>query len=289
MTLECTTRGLPLSRQKSKLRGNRLKSGVSGFRPKRLRCANLFWRKNLKCVFNVNTLQIIYPMKTHFPRNPGFSLVDLSMVALLIVVMAAFALSTHTSISKGTRLPQAERMLTDQLKLARQYAVTRNHPVEVRFIRYGDGEMPGEKASDPSTGFYRAIQTFEMLENGSTVPIDQPQLLPQNIIMSANEHSTLLTHADLQPPRRAFNSPSSSGVTSDPALPRGIDWNYDYVSFRFFPSGGTDLNSTNGVAWCATLQSVLERTTGGRLPPNFVTLQLDPVTGAVQLFRPDVN
>jgi uncharacterized protein (TIGR02596 family) len=222
-------------------------------------------------------------MRTFPFKNSAFSLVELFIVALLLAVMAAFALSTPSTVVKGSHLSQAERLLTDQFKLARQEAITRNHRVEVRLIRFGDPESPGESASDPSTGFYRAIQLFDVLDNGSSAPLDKPQLLPQAIVMSSDEHSTLLSHADLQPPQHAGDHQGAN-----PSLPRGIDRNYEYVSFRFLPDGGTSLNSTNGVTWCATLRRLVDKPDGPKPPPNFVTLQLDPVAGTVQLFRPSM-
>jgi len=227
-------------------------------------------------------------MKTRSSSTSAFSLIELFIVVLLIAVMAAFALSTPSTIVKGSYLSQAEHLLTDQFKFARQEAMTRNHHVEVRLIRYGDPETPGESAGDPSSGYYRAIQLFEVLENGSIVQLDKAQLLPQGIIISPDEHSTLLTHADLQPPLRATRTSSDDHPGADPALPRGVDWNYEYVAFRFHPEGGTNLNSTNGVSWCATLRRLVDRPNGSKPPDNFVTLQLDPVAGTVRLFRPSL-
>ena len=228
-------------------------------------------------------------MTTHASHNRAFSVIELFIVALLIVAMAAVAISIGSTTLNGSQLSQAERILTDQFKLARQQAVTRNHHVEVRLIRYGTPETPGESASDPSTGFYRAVQLLEVLDNGSVVPLDKPQLLPQSVVINAGEPSTLLSHSDLQPARHASKDAAADGTGGDPSLPRGVEWNYEYVSFRFLPDGGTNLNSTNGVIWSATLQNMNVKPASARLPENFVTLQLDPVAGTVRLFRPSVS
>jgi uncharacterized protein (TIGR02596 family) len=228
-------------------------------------------------------------MKAHSPGNHGSSLVELFIVTLIIVVMAVFGLSNPSSLFKGSQLSQAEHILTDQLKLARQQAVTRNHSIEVRFIRYGDPESPGERADDPSSGFFRTLQLLEVLDNGSRVPLDKPQVLPQGIVMNSGEYSTLLHHAHLPPPQRASRTASANSTGGDPSLPRGIDWNYDYRAFRFLPDGGTNLNSTNGVTWCVTLHDLAGKPTGARPPNNFATLQLDPVVGTVRPFRPSVQ
>jgi uncharacterized protein (TIGR02596 family) len=227
-------------------------------------------------------------MRTHASKNHGFSLLELLVVILIIGIIAAFVTPAATTILKGSQLSQAEQILTDQIKLARQQAVTKNHNIEVRFIRYGDPEMPGEKANTPSSGFFRAIQVMEVLDSGAVVPLDKPQLLPQSIIVSPSTLSTLVSHPDMQPVKQAKKQKASDGSGGDPGLPRGIDWNYEYVSFRFLPDGGTSLNSTNGVIWCITLHDHTAQPQGSVPPPNFVTLQLDPVAGSVRLFRPSV-
>ena len=225
----------------------------------------------------------------HSSKRHGFSLIELLVVILIIAIIAVFVTPAASTILKGSQLSQAEQILTDQIKLARQQALTKNHNVEVRFIRYGDPEMPGEQANMPSTGFYRAIQVFDVLDNGAVVPLDKPVLLPQAIIVSPGTLSTLVSHADMQPSKQAKKQKSSDGTGGDPGLPRGIDWNYDFVSFRFLPDGSTSLNSTNGVVWCVTLHNFNDRPSGNVPPPNFVTLQLDPVAGSVRLYRPTVG
>lgn len=227
-------------------------------------------------------------MRTHASKNPGFSLLELLVVILIIGIVAAFVTPAASTILKGSHLSQAEQVLTDQIKLARQQAVTKNHSIEVRFIRYGDPELPGERADTPSTGFFRAIQVMEVLDSGAVVPLDKPQLLPLSIIVSPGSLSTLVSHTDLLPVKKARKEKSPDGTGGDPSLPRGIDWNYEFVSFRFMPDGGTSLNSTTGTIWCITLHNANERPAGGVPPPNFVTLQLDPVAGSIRLFRPSV-
>ena len=226
-------------------------------------------------------------MRTFSPKNRAFSLLELIAVILIIGIIAAFVIPAMPTILRGTQMTQAEQILTDQVKLARQFAVTRNHSVQVRFIRYADPEAPGEQGADITTGYYRAIPLVEILDNGAAVPIDKPQLLPTSIVINAGNFSTLISNSDMQPPKHASKARSGDDG-GDPGLPRGIDWNYDYVSFRFLPDGSTNLNSTSGVVWCVTLHNINDKPTGNTPPPNFVTLQVDPVSGAVRIYRPTV-
>ena len=228
-------------------------------------------------------------MRTHSSNRRAFSLLELLAVILIIGIVAVFVTPAISTILRGSQISQAEQMLTDQVKLARQLALTKNRSIEVRFIRYGDPEIPGEQKTNPASGSYRAIQILEVLDSGVILPLDKPQLLPQATVLNAGSLSTLISdgtmtvkHANAE--RQVVNGIESGG---DPALPRGIERNYDFVAFRFLRDGSTNLTQT-GTAWCVTLHNMNDKPTGTNLPSNFVTLQIDPVSGAVRIFRPSV-
>ena len=105
-------------------------------------------------------------MSMHTSKRHGFSLIELLVVILIIAIIAVFVTPAASTILKGSQLSQAEQVITDQIKLARQQAVTKNHNVEVRFIRYGDPEMPGEKADTPSSGLpgFLPMMAFSMFQ-----------------------------------------------------------------------------------------------------------------------------
>lgn len=248
-------------------------------------------------------------MKTSSSRIRGFSLIELLVVVFIIAIIATFVALAAPSILRGSQLAQGSQILADQVSLARQYALSKNHPVEVRFIRFADPEVPGEY--DPSggaqptpNGNYRAIQILETMDavdptTGDFVrlPLDKPALLPQAIVMNQGVLSTLIKDASAAP-----NAPSKiSGVAggNDPQLPKSVTVNgkavpvpYDYVYFRFLPDGSTNLplqskSDPNG-AWCVTLQNINDPAKPNTPPPNFFTLQIDPVSGTIKQFRPGI-
>jgi hypothetical protein len=111
--------------------------------------------------------------------------------------------------------------------------------------------------------------------------------LPDTIIMNKEEKlSSLLTS-------KKEVSPNHS---TDPKLPRGVDYNYKYSLFRFYPDGSTNLSPTgdpdNG-RWYVTIHALSDSATGtgeGIVPPaNFCTVQIDPVSGTTKSFRPGIK
>ena len=135
-----------------------------------------------------------------------------------------------------------------------------------------------EKAN-PASGNYRAMQIFEVLDSGAAVPLDKAQVFPQAIVFNRGNLSTILSDPSAEVKTAANN---------DPAMSRGVDRNYQYVKFLYLRDGGTDLKSTGGTAWCVTLQNINDPPDGAKLPANFVTVQVDPVSGAMRIFRPSL-
>src|SRR5688572_6612010 len=125
-------------------------------------------------------------------RARAFSLIELLVVCAIIGVIIGFTIPAVTTMMRGSQLTQGSQVLTDQLSLARQLALTRNRPVEVRFYKFADPETPGEDVKEQSTWRYRAFQTFEVLDNGAILPLGKIQMLPSTVIMNEGKLSSLL-------------------------------------------------------------------------------------------------
>jgi uncharacterized protein (TIGR02596 family) len=183
---------------------------------------------------------------------------------------------------RGSDLTQGAQMVNDQLSLAKQRAVSRNRMVEVRFYRYADPEIPGESASDPSTGHFRALQLFEFTPdpNGSSgiaEPLDKVRALPGSMILASGSTLSTLLNQPKRPSKKA------SSLTIRHPIPR-VGEAYEYVAFRFGTDGSTDLTKTD--RWFLTVHDAASGDDRTEPPPNFATIQVDPANGNLRIFRP---
>ncbi|HYR57249.1 MAG TPA: Verru_Chthon cassette protein D [Chthoniobacteraceae bacterium] len=215
-------------------------------------------------------------------RRRAFSLIELIIVISVIVIIAAFTMPAMNTILRGSNMTQASGLIVGQLSIARQQALSRNRPVEVRFYRFADPETPGETVADPSTGQFRAMQLFEVQQSGVALPIDKMQRLPGGVIFAYAPGTGLSSLID----KGTAGAPTqASADQTAPRLPRGVDMNYEYVSFRFQQDGSTNKNPTG--KWFITLISINDKLAASdKPPPNFFTVQIDPVSGVTKTYRP---
>lgn len=225
----------------------------------------------------------------------AFSLVELLVVMSIIVIIASFAVPAIGTILRGSQLTQSSQQVIDHIALARQMALSRNRNMQVRFYKFGDPETPGQTATDPSTGYFRALQTFEILDNGAAIPVSKPIRLPNAVLINESvQLSTLIN----QTSARTYKTKGDL-APSDPTIPDStVGKNYEYAAFDFRSDGSTNLPSAgaatggSGVGgkdtWFFTMHGV--SVDGGSKatskPDNYVTVQVDPVTGITRVFRP---
>lgn len=204
----------------------------------------------------------------------AFSLLELLVAMAIFAVIAVFAAPAVTSLLRGSKIQEGAQIITSQLSMARQQALTHSRAVEVRFLCYGDPEHPGESPGDPSSWRFQAVHLLEIDDAGTAVPLGKTVRLPEGLVLDDAKYSSLI-------------SESAQGVQTPgkdhPDLPRGIGRRYRYSSFRFHPDGSTDLSPTR--RWYVTLVAAHDRT-GDQLPPNYVTIQIDPLGGTLRTFRP---
>ncbi len=220
-------------------------------------------------------------------RVAAFTLVEMLVVMGIIVILITIVAPASSTILKGNDLTQGGQDLSSQIAVARQSALTQNHPVEVRFYQYGDASKPGESVADPTSGRFRAMQSFAISEAGVATPLDKRHNLPNTVLIdSGTTLSTLIGNA-------SANGASGSGpirTTAPQAYPLPeIGKNYNSVAFRFFPDGSTNLPLAAGTtvnSWFITLHSSQYGDHPPTVPPNFMTIQIDASNGHTREFRP---
>ncbi|PTY03628.1 hypothetical protein DB346_07090 [Verrucomicrobia bacterium LW23] len=202
----------------------------------------------------------------------GFSLVELLIVLGIVSVLMLIMIPVTNSMVQSYQLSSTSQIIQNQLAQARQMAVTSGSAVQVRLYF-----LPGAQAPATATpSVWRGMQCFvegDVTGSGAAAvapltPVSMPVYFKSPaIILNNNQRSTILT---LTP----------SAPTAAEMLPP-FNQNYSYVSFRFRPTGETDLPET---ANCITVTLDRAPVAAQGLPANFRTLQINCRNGTVRSF-----
>ena len=214
------------------------------------------------------------------------TLIELLAVICLVGLLTGVGVPALSSLLRSGDLNAAAQLLSDQMSLARQMALSSNRQIEVRLYRFADPQMSGE-----TTPKFRAIQLFEVPENPTagtgrsgyravTKCIRLPG--PSIIVDSGNPLSTLIGSAG-----SAGTVPSVlSGSELGHALP-AVGTAYTAICFSFLPDGSTNLPpQTIQNQWFLTVHEVREGDNLPASPSNFATVQIHPSNGKTRIYRP---
>ncbi len=183
----------------------------------------------------------------------GFSLVEMLVVLAVTAVLMAMIVPAISSMGASWRLTQAGSALRGQLQLARQLSVSRNLNVVVSLAK--QAEQSG------ATQFNTIILEYHK-PDGKTEQAARTVVLPAGYaIADQADWSSIMT--------RTLTNVTNAGKT----LP--------CVQIQYRPGGSLALNSATN--WFLTVHRAGVESGPDR---NFITLQLDPVTGTVKAFQP---
>lgn len=208
-------------------------------------------------------------------HSRAFSLVELLTVIAIAVAIMAIVGPAVAPLFRASKVTTAASLLTDNINLARQTALTQNMDVEMRIYKTASG-------TDATNLQYRAFRLFKVdPDNGSVPrPLGKTCYLPEPAIIA--ESTSLSTLLD-------YTNTSRSGLTRGEETLPGTSTQISYVSFRFRANGGTNLTPVNPPDgnWYLTiyLQNDPKAASTG-IPANYFTAQIDPVTGRVRGYRP---
>ncbi|GEP42280.1 Verru_Chthon cassette protein D [Brevifollis gellanilyticus] len=211
----------------------------------------------------------------HLPirlSKAAFTLIELCVGVGTVLLLVALTTPTLLDVLDANRMTQAADLVQGRLTEARGIAVTFASDVEVRIFR-NSITPPVDGGSGQGIQVFRLREVDAAAEEGDAeeplsiefVPEGDEDPLPNSVgISTSDEFSSLWT------------LPERTLVTDQGERP--------YVAFRFRPDGSTDLAETT--SWTLTLvrQPTADPTV---LSKNFVALQLDPVTGHINSFRPE--
>ena len=190
----------------------------------------------------------------------AFSLIELLVVVAIIGLLMTAAVPALNSVLENGRLTQAAAMLVNQFTLARQKASAENKNITLRFIR--------KDTSSP----YDRIQLVTLDSASNATPVTRLTTLPMQTAIASDPALTSLMSL----------TESTASSARDPSIPE-LGTSYRFIQCTFRPRGSLDLNIQSN--WFATvvLQRNASKTTA---PANFATIQVDPVNGGLQVYRP---
>ena len=190
----------------------------------------------------------------------AFSLIELLVVVAIIGLLMTAAVPALNSVLENGRLTQAATLVVNQFTLARQKATAENKNITLRFIR-----------KDTSSSYDR-IQLVTLDSANNATPVSRLTTLPMQTAIASDTGLTSLMSL----------TESTANSTQDPSLPE-LGTSYLYKQCTFRPRGSLDLNIQSN--WFATV--VLQRNASNpTAPANFATIQIDPVNGGLQVYRP---
>jgi uncharacterized protein (TIGR02596 family) len=179
-----------------------------------------------------------------FKNSPAFSLVELLVVISIISIISAAAIGGLSNVSRSTNLASAAQRLGDQFAVARQTAVARNLPVEVRIYK-----LPDFNSTTGGATLWRGLQLF-IKDGTNEVPASRPLFFPQRVIISEN--------ADVSP----LLSGLGAELTPTSNVGAYTTANVRYKSFTIRPNGTlTSSNSIPDTDWFLTVHHENDPTT----------------------------
>lgn len=200
----------------------------------------------------------------------GFTLIESLAVICILGLIIAIATPSMLNAIKATRLTAAGELITGKIVEAQGLALTFASDVELRIYK-----APVEKPADGNSGQF--LRLFQLVENNDVSveggeaeiaklePVGPREKFPDGIAISDQTNFTSL-----------WNLTPNEDQTEDDGR--------QYVAIRFRPDGSTDLAETG--QWYLTLldNSQADPTT---LPSNFYTIQMDPITAKLEIYRPE--
>jgi uncharacterized protein (TIGR02596 family) len=198
-------------------------------------------------------------------KKRGFTLVELLVVVTIMLILAAISVPAISGLLESSNITQGGQVLASQISLARQVAAALNCNVEVRLLQ----------APNSTPAYYTAIQLWAPVPpSGTNVAVNRLINLPQGAVISGDTSTLSPVLANLS---STANTMTIAGVVTN------------YVSFKISPTGMVTTGSVTPYTAIASLYLTvvpLKSAAATSAPKNYVTVQINPVTGTQLVYRP---
>ncbi|MDP1589047.1 MAG: Verru_Chthon cassette protein D [Prosthecobacter sp.] len=206
-------------------------------------------------------------MKTpsHKNRQHGFTIVELIIVVTIISMLLAFGTPYVLSSLQAASLTSSGDLLMQKISQAQQRALTENRPVSLQFYFYDQDGIDACHAVqlvsvDPATNV--------------TVPLENP--------VYWSDGRAVLASGALSPIFAQIAPADTGEVEFEPFRSREAT----FFRVRFYPGGSTSLAVPLRQAYVTLIASNRHEEEMTEPPPNYYTVQIDPVAGRVRSYRP---
>jgi type II secretory pathway pseudopilin PulG len=229
------------------------------------------------------------------------------MVIVIAVVSMVLALAVPNimGVLRAMRVTQGGDMVMSLFSEAMETANAMGRSVEVRLYRSSSASGSGDEPFDSIL----VLEYYQPGENdprgpsgGNPLPLASPLAvvrrplarLPDGTVMSSSaEMSTLTTSAALDPATAGGGGAGGGAgggiqvmMRQGTTLSRYSNLPEEgYKSFTMLP-GGTSLSASPGLKWFVSVIESSEATRPAAAVRNFYTIQVDPVTGRLSVYRP---
>ncbi|MDI1314143.1 MAG: Verru_Chthon cassette protein D [Prosthecobacter sp.] len=201
----------------------------------------------------------------HHPPT-GFSLVEMVIVVAIVTMLIAVATPYTLGALQSANLTSAGDTLMQKFAMVQQRSLTENRPVGLDFYYYDNDNIKG----------CHAVQmiSFDPATNLAT-PLEPPVYF--------NKQNVVLVEGPLSPMFSTNQTASSTGsATLNPFQALGATFH----RVIFYPNGSTSLRVPLRTAYLTLISTKSYQADLSEAPPNFYTVQIDPVTGRGHSHRP---
>jgi len=210
-------------------------------------------------------------------RDLGFTLLELMVVIAIMVLLLTLIVGSLGS-GKANNVTNAGNQIMEDMALARELAISNDSPTEIWFLQPNGAGL---------TPYITATRIYTVDQNGNDVAYGPVHPLPIGLMVDSDGSSpsgTTLSNLFGSGTLKSWDNTGTSSQ-SQPIIP-GYGTNYKCWYVRFMPDGSTTLGASQ--QWYLTLhdQKSGDGLTTGNWPSNYAMVSIDPVTGAVKLYRP---